>query len=163
MDNANSNFSTHARPATPDEITLLNEIAFRSKAHWGYTPTQMEAWRADLAISAQWIEQQQVHVAIANAKVAGFCAIVQDSPKQWRLEHLWVEPNAMGRGVGRLLLRCAAQVARSFGAADLMIDADPNAVAFYKACGALRVGEKPAPIEGAPTRTLPVFRLELAP
>ena len=148
----------HCRPAQLAEIALLNDIAFRSKAHWGYTSKQMEAWRAELAIAPAWIEMQRVHVAVAQDGVVGFFVILGPSP-QWRLEHLWVDPMAMRMGVGRALLDHARRVARSLGARELTIDADPNAEGFYRACGATLAGAIAAPIENAPSRTLPVFRL----
>ena len=148
----------HCRPAQPGEIALLDELAFRSKGHWGYASEQMEAWRAGLAIAPAWIEMQRVHVAVAQHGIVGFFAILGQSP-HWRLEHLWVEPRAIGTGVGRALLDHARGVARSLGASELIIDADPNAEGFYLACGARLVGAIDAPIDNAPLRTLPVFRL----
>jgi GNAT superfamily N-acetyltransferase len=146
------------RPAHADEIGLLDELAFRSKAHWGYPAAQMEAWRADLALSPAWVSKQWVHVALLDSAVAGVFAVV-DEAGEWKLEHLWVEPKAMGKGVGRALLVAACQFARSCGAKDLTINADPNAAGFYTACGGILVGETPAPTALEPSRVLPVFRL----
>ena len=56
--------------------------------------------------------------------------------------------------LGRCVERLAAAVA-----ATLHIDADPNAVAFYLACGAVRVGEVAAAIEGEAGRVRPQLRL----
>ena len=41
----------------------------------------------------------------------------------------------------------------------LHIDADPHAERFYLACGALRVGAVPAPLEGEPQRVRPQMAL----
>ena len=48
------------------------------------------------------------------------------------------------------------------GVANLAIDADPNAEAFYLANGARRVGEDAAPIEGLPGRTRPQLLLPVS-
>jgi GNAT superfamily N-acetyltransferase len=146
------------RPACADELGLLNELAFRSKAHWGYPPAQMEAWRADLALSPAWVSKQWVHVALLDSEVVGVFAVI-DEAGEWKLEHLWVEPKAMGKGVGRALLVAACKFARSCGASELTINADPNAAGFYAACGAILVGETPAPTALEASRVLPVFRL----
>jgi hypothetical protein len=37
----------------------------------------------------------------------------------------------------------------------VFIDADPHAEAFYRACGALRIGGVAAPIDGQPQRVRP--------
>ena len=72
-----------------------------------------------------------------------------------RLEHLWVQPDSMGKGVGRALLQHAQGQAKTA----LLIDSDPHAEAFYIACGARRVARIPAPIPQQPDRFLP--RMEL--
>ncbi len=149
------------RPAVLEDIALLDALAFRSKAHWGYASAQMEAWRPQLAVAPAWIDLQRVVVAVAGHVITGFVVIL-DQASQWKLEHLWVDPAAMGKGVGRALLDQACQLARSLGATELIIDADPNAEGFYRACGAQLVGTLAAPTEIAPSRTLPVFRLPCA-
>jgi GNAT superfamily N-acetyltransferase len=150
--------SIELRPAVADEIGLLNDLAFRSKAHWGYPAAQMAAWRADLALSPAWVSKQWVHVALLDREVVGVFAVI-DEAGEWKLEHLWVEPKAMGKGVGRALLVAACKFARSCGASELTINADPNAAGFYAACGAILVGETPAPTALEASRVLPVFRL----
>ena len=146
------------RPARLDEVESLNAIAFRSKAYWGYSAEQMEIWRADLAISPEWVTRQQVHIAELDGEVVGFFVVADDSGA-WRLEHLWIVPSVIRRGVGRALLARACAVAQDLGASSLLIDADPNAAGFYEACGAEHIGEKAAPIPGVQSRTLPVYRL----
>jgi GNAT superfamily N-acetyltransferase len=109
-------------------------------------------------LSAAWVGKQWVHVALLDAEVVGVFAVT-DEAGQWKLEHLWVDPTAMGKGVGRAMIVAACELARGCGANELTISADPNAAGFYIACGAVLVGETPAPTEGEPSRKLPVFRL----
>ena len=71
------------------------------------------------------------------------------------LDHLWVLPAFMRRGVGGALLAHALQHARAGGAREMRIDADPHAEAFYASHGAVRVGQVSAPIEGQPHRVRP--------
>ena len=42
-----------------------------------------------------------------------------------------------------------------------MIEADPYAAGFYARMGARQKGTVPAPVEGDPGRTLPVFEVEV--
>jgi predicted N-acetyltransferase YhbS len=74
---------------------------------------------------------------------------------------MFVEPAAMRRGVGAALMRAVCAEARARGAARLSILADPNAAAFYEACGARFVRDDPS--DAVPGRTLPRYTLELAP
>jgi GNAT superfamily N-acetyltransferase len=75
------------------------------------------------------------------------------------LEDLFVEPDAIGTGVGRLLIEHVRARARAEGMTSLSIDADPNAEAFYVAMGAVRVGESPS--ASIPGRMLPQLRLSV--
>ncbi|MGW0392699.1 GNAT family N-acetyltransferase [Streptomyces sp. NPDC003042] len=53
---------------------------------------------------------------------------------------LFVEPAAIGQGVGRLLYRDAVRRAVELGVRRLRIAADPHAAGFYRAMGAVAVG-----------------------
>lgn len=146
------------RPAHRAEVDELNAIAFRAKAHWGYTTAQMELWRETLCTARQSIETWPTFVAEQQGKTAGFAQInpVADT---WELISLFVLPEYMGRGAGRALLKQVVLTAYEAGQTTIEIDSDPNAEAFYLACGAVRVGTEPAPIPGEPARIRPQLRM----
>jgi hypothetical protein len=48
------------RPARPDESSLLGDLAFAAKAHWGYPPELMALWVDDLGVSPGFIEHNHV-------------------------------------------------------------------------------------------------------
>lgn len=76
------------------------------------------------------------------------------------LEHLFVEPETMGAGVGRALLEHACSRAAELGGCVLVIQSDPSAEGFYRVRGAQRVGEREsASVAG---RWLPLLELVLA-
>src|SRR5207245_9079332 len=77
------------------------------------------------------------------------------SPHSWELDHFWVLPPFMDRGIGRALVAHALETAARGGASSVTVDADPNAESFYLACGGVRCGEVPAPIPGEPGRVRP--------
>ena len=70
----------------------------------------------------------------------------------------FVDPPAIGSGVGGVLLRHALAEARRRGWHTLALDSDPGAVAFYLHHGARQVGESAS--GSIPGRVLP--RLEFA-
>ena len=146
------------RKAEASDAPALSELAFRSKAHWGYSPAQLEAWRDDLTLSPLWMSLHPTHIAEIGSQIAGFFSLLAEH-SEWKLEHFWVSPEAMGQGVGRSMLAHAVAIAKQVGASELIIDSDPNSEGFYQAYGAVRIGSLPAPIEGAPHRELPVLRL----
>ncbi len=72
---------------------------------------------------------------------------------------LFVEPAAIGRGIGRALWQHLVAEARRLELAKVTIESDPNAEAFYRAMGATTVGT--APSASIPGRRLPLMELAL--
>jgi ribosomal protein S18 acetylase RimI-like enzyme len=149
------------RAARPEEAEALAAIAWAAKGSWGYSEFELEVWREQLTPSAESVRDRPTYVAELRAEVAGFYQLDMDA-HPIELEHLWVDPRFMRRGLGRALLSHARAHLAGAGVAELHIDSDPNAVAFYVACGARRVGARPAPIAGQPDRVRPQLRLATA-
>ncbi|MFJ2031853.1 GNAT family N-acetyltransferase [Streptosporangium sp. NPDC087985] len=72
---------------------------------------------------------------------------------------LFVEPDAIGQGVGRRLFEHATATAANLGFARLTIDADPNAEPFYLAMGATQIGATPS--GSIPGRMLPLLAITI--
>jgi GNAT superfamily N-acetyltransferase len=146
-----------ARPAQAAELTGL---AHSAKRHWGYPERWIRHWRKQLTIGPEFVTWHHTFVAIERRRVVGCCAV-----RPWRgfadFEHLWVRPDAMGRGVGRALFDHAVKVARRAGFGRMRILADPNAEGFYRRMGARRVGVSRSRLEGG-WRELPVMHFALA-
>ncbi|MFL6289726.1 MAG: GNAT family N-acetyltransferase [Thermoanaerobaculia bacterium] len=151
------------RRAQESDATELTRVAHEAKRHWGYPKRWIELWRDDLTLSPEFIAGNEVYLAEDGCEAQGFYGLVAASPASpdWTLEHFWVRPAAMGKGLGRLLFEHARAVAGSAGASGLAIDADPNAEAFYLHMGAVRVGEIRSEIDGQP-RVRPLLRLCLS-
>jgi GNAT superfamily N-acetyltransferase len=151
----------HIRRAIESEAEVLSAIALESKAHWRYSAFQLDAWRGDLTVTSRLVASSPTFVAEVDGRIVGFFLLLP-SADEWTLEHFWVLPSHMRRGVGRALLAHAAVVAAAGGAKAISIDADPHAEPFYRRCGARRVGSNPAPIAGSPGRERPQLRLAAA-
>ena len=145
------------RRALKSEAGLLSDLALRSKAYWGYPAEVLERWRTELTLSPRDISAHPTFVATIGEDVAGFYSLPSAAP--WTLNHFWVSPEYMHRGVGRSLLAHAVATARARGASKVAIDADPNAEGFYVRCGAFRTGEVSAPIPGQPARVRPLLAI----
>ena len=145
------------RRASDSEAGELSRLAIAAKAHWGYAQELLREWRPQLSITRKDIRSRPTFVITVHGSIAGFYSL-QPGAEAWKLEHLWVRPGFIGRGVGTRLLRHALQTAQTSGAAHLIVDADPNAAAFYIRCGAMKVGEVPAPIPGEPGRVRPQLK-----
>jgi GNAT superfamily N-acetyltransferase len=77
-------------------------------------------------------------------------------PTGLRLDHLWIVPQAMHRGIGRQLFEHAVEEATRLGYSCIKIEADPNAEGFYKRMGAVRVGTRLSEVWGQ-RRELPLM------
>ena len=142
------------RPAQGHEAEALSALALEAKAYWGYPADTIESWKQELTVSTQTITSRPTFVAVLGDEIVGFYSL---SPPHhsWKLDHLWVLPQFMDRGIGRALVAHALETAVRGGASCVTVDADPNAESFYLACGADRCGEVPAPIPGQPKRVRP--------
>lgn len=147
------------RLAAAHEAESLSRLALRSKAYWGYSAAFMDACRDELLVQASRIRDGWVHVAEDADGVAGYCALEPASATALEVEHLFVEPTAIGRGVGRLLMAHVVTWARQRGYAIVTIQADPHAAGFYRAIGAVQVGERAS--ESVAGRQLPLLELRL--
>ncbi len=142
--------------AQPSEADALSEIAWAAKRHWGYPEHWLAHWRSALVISPEFIRTHVTVAARGEEGVLGFAALAQEGDLL-RLEHLWVRPAAMGRGVGCALFREMQRRAGALGFSAFEIESDPHAAGFYEHMGAERIGSHPATMEDQP-RALPVYR-----
>lgn len=148
------------RPARASEASTLSTVALAAKQLWGYSSEDIERWRPQLTVSAAEITLHPTFVVEVDREVAGFYMLLPHQPA-WVLEHFWIAPRFVRRGIGRALLAHAAATAQLGGASTLAIDADPNAEAFYLACGAIREGSVAAPTASDPARIRPQLSLQL--
>ncbi len=146
------------RVARPTDAERLTAIALASKAHWGYSADFMAACRAELTVTANDVHRLTISVLETDRPV-GFSAIEWLGGGRAELDALFVEPEHIGLGYGRLLMNHAAATAKARKVHTLIIQADPNAAAFYEAVGARRTGERPS--ASIPGRLLPLFELNV--
>ena len=94
-----------------------------------------------------------MYVAADENTVRGFYALTV-APAKVELDHLWIRPEHIGKGLGRELFVHAMQQAAALGTSVVEITAEPNAEGFYEKMGAVRVGELRSELDGRP-RILP--------
>lgn len=142
------------RRGRPDEAPALTALARRAKASWGYPDAWLAQWDDELAFTPAYIASEHVWVAEADGRIAGVLAL-ETRDEGWTIDRLWVDPDAQGAGIGRLLVAEALAHARREPRGDIDVLSDPFAEPFYLKLGAARAGEVAAPMPGAPDRTLP--------
>jgi ribosomal protein S18 acetylase RimI-like enzyme len=147
--------------AAPELAASLTRIALAAKRYWDYPERWIEIWTPILTLTPQYVAMNPTYVAVEDGSPAGFYALVWlQGRSRIQLDHLWLAPEWIGRGLGRSLFEHAAATARALGARVVDIEAEPNAEAFYRRMGARRTGERTGRIEDQP-RVLPLMELEL--
>jgi ribosomal protein S18 acetylase RimI-like enzyme len=141
--------------ARPGDAETLTHIAHAAKRHWGYPESWIAAWREILTMRPDFIAGNIAWCATEERRVVGFYVLTTESDGL-HLDHLWILPDAMRRGLGRALFQHAIEQAQAGGFDSIKIEADPNAAAFYERMGAKRMGTSRSTIEGEP-RELPLL------
>ena len=99
--------------AKPEDADALTEIAHAAKRHWGYPERWIEAWRDILTMRPEFIAANVAYCAMEDDNVVGFYVLTTENDGV-HLDHLWIIPAAMRRGIGRVI-RNAVDQARSAG------------------------------------------------
>ncbi len=130
------------RTATPDDVPALQRI-FRRASLSNEGDRALFAEHPELLDWADTpLKEQRTRVAVVDGRIAGFHSLLVVNGVI-ELEDLFVDPDDMGKGVGRALTDDAAARAREQGFDGLEVDANPHAKAFYLKAGFEDLGVTP--------------------
>jgi ribosomal protein S18 acetylase RimI-like enzyme len=143
------------RDARPDEASALEALQRRSSDVW-------EEYRAQLAANPDAIEPPHQAIADGRVRVAvdasgrrlGFSVVLPVRDGRCELDDLFVEPDSMQLGVGRLLVDDVATRAAASGASYVDVIANPNALGFYERLGFEITGQASTRFGSAPRMSL---------
>jgi len=147
------------RDARPDEAAVLESLHRRSSDVW-------DEYRAQLAANPDAIEPPHAAIAEGRVRVAvdssgrplGFSVVLPIRDRRCELDDLFVEPESMRSGVGRLLVDDVAIRAAAAGATHVDVTANPNALGFYERVGFEIIGQAATRFGDAPRMTLDLRR-----
>src|SRR5262249_32041746 len=147
------------RDARPDEAPALEGLQRRSSDVW-------EEYRAQLAAHPDAIQAPHAAIAEGRGRVAvdgsgrrlGFSVVLPVTDRRCELDDLFVEPDSMRLGVGRVLVDDVATRAEASGATHVDVIANPNALGFYERIGFEITGQVETRFGGAPRMTLDLRR-----
>lgn len=145
----------HIVRAKPEDAETLTLIAHAAKRHWGYPEHWIQSWRDILTMRPEFIAANIAYCATEDDRAVGFYLLTTESDGL-HLDHLWILPAAMRRGIGRALFEHAVEEGKALGHRTIKIEADPNAEGFYRRMGAKRVGTSASEIAGE-HRELPLM------
>jgi GNAT superfamily N-acetyltransferase len=143
------------RDARPEEAPALAALQRRSADVW-------DEYRAQLAANPDAIEPPHRAIADGRVRVAadasgrllGFSVVLPIRDGRCELDDLFVEPEWMRRGVGRLLVADLTARAAAAGASHVDVIANPNALAFYERLGFETTGQASTRFGEAPRMSL---------
>ena len=150
----------YIRQAQPEEHEILTQISFAAKKYWNYPQEYFDVWKDELTISEDYVNNNTVFVAEADGEPAAYYSLVEVKQefiagktkveKGFWLEHMFVLPEFIGKGIGSAMYahmkeHCGQGI---FDRQSSRIFADPNAKGFYERMGAQYIEERPSSIDG---------------
>ncbi len=123
------------RVASPGDIAALRDIFRRSSLSNEGDRDALLAHPEALELPALAVNEGRTRVAVAAGHIVGFATLLGSE-----LEDLFVDPNWMRRGIGRILVFDAISEARRNGLTRLEVTANPHALHFYASVGFLGDG-----------------------
>ena len=133
---AESKLVAWIRDALPAEAASLEALHRRAADVWEEYRTQLAANPDAIEPPNRAIEEGRLRVAVdASQRHLGFSVVQPVENERCELDDLFVEPEAMGLGVGRLLVDDVALRAAAAGAVYVDVIANPNALGFYERVG----------------------------
>ena len=149
------------------EAEILTKISFRSKEYWSYPKEFYDIWSNELTITSDYINNNDVFVFEDDSTIIGYYSLVELKDdievsgvgigKGFWLEHMFVDPPSIGKGIGSKLFDHLRKRCASRGINELGILADPHSRGFYEKMGCEYVGEYPSSIKN---RTTPFYKLK---
>ena len=147
--------------ALPAQAPALTRIALAGKRHWRYPERWIEIWTPQLTLTAAYVETNPTYVALVAGEPIGFHALMVDREERCaELDHLWLRPEWIGKGMGRILFAHALATAAELGVGTVRIEAEPLAESFYLRMGARRRGERITAVDGV-ERVLPLLEVDV--
>ena len=149
------------RPATGEDAATLTALALRSKAHWDYSAEFLAACHEELTLTSAQIEAPRFfcHVCLSKERPIAFYSLEIISTEIAELDALFVEPDYIGKGIGKMLVHHAREQAGRLGIVTMIVQGDPHAERFYTAIGAVPCGTRES--GSIPGRQLPLFTTKL--
>jgi len=125
------------------QMVELRKLILRKPLGLDFTDDELESEKDDLLIAAY-----------EDDTMLGCCILTQTDPDTVRLRQMAVRAGLQGKGVGRVLLEFAENIARDRGNKKLTMHARKTAAGFYEKQGYKAVGDEYVEV------TIPHYNME---
>jgi GNAT superfamily N-acetyltransferase len=122
------------RDAIPGDMSALREVFRRSSLSNDGDRINLLAHPDALQLSDLAVREGRTRIAVAVGAIVGF-ATGLSAGDTVEIEDLFVDPEWMGQGIGRALVRDLIAIARRGGARRVEVTANQHALAFYEKAG----------------------------
>jgi GNAT superfamily N-acetyltransferase len=129
----------HLRFATTEDLPALRDLFRRSSLSNEGDRASLLAHPDTLELSDRAAADGRVRVAVIADRIIGF-ATVRATGQIGELEDLFVDPDWMLHGIGRVLVEDAVESAREQGLIRVEVTANPHALGFYEKVGFVSSG-----------------------
>ena len=123
------------RAGAAEERQALEGLQLRASVHSTRYADDLLAHPDAIEIPPWQFEDGLVRVAEDADSVVGFAVLLAPIAGSCELDAIFVEPDRMGTGIGRLLIDDAVARARAWAASRIEVVANPDAVDFYERLG----------------------------
>ncbi|MNX30400.1 putative acetyltransferase [compost metagenome] len=137
---------------------ILTQITKRSKAFWGYSEEQIEIWSKFLIVTPSYIDANPVYKLSIEDQIVGYYSFFNQDEKTIKLDNLFVLPEYIGKGLGRLLMKHFLLNIDKTHIKTITLNSEPNAEPFYSKLGFIKVGEIETSIKD---RYMPIMELTI--
>ncbi|MCR6104862.1 GNAT family N-acetyltransferase [Salipaludibacillus agaradhaerens] len=144
------------RKAKPEDSDKLSHLAYKSKSYWGYSQDFLKKCKDDLAVTGEYIEQNPVYLIEKDYKIIGFYSFAL---KNKQLEALFIDPDYIGKGIGKLLWFDLLDKAKELNLKEFTLESEPYAEGFYLKMGANKIGYTSSTV--FPNRNLPLMKVKV--
>jgi ribosomal protein S18 acetylase RimI-like enzyme len=127
------------RVARLSDVSSLSDVFRRSSLSNEGDRASLLAHPDALVFSDESVREGRTRVAIVGSTIVGFASLAFGGPAA-ELDDLFVDPEWMQRGIGRMLVDDAVGVARMRGASRIEVTANAHALDFYENVGFIRDG-----------------------
>jgi predicted GNAT family N-acyltransferase len=114
-----------------EEMVKLREEILRKPLGLSFSPEELEAEKNHLLLAAYEDDQ-----------LLGCCMLVQEGADTVRLRQMAVVDDLQGKGVGRVLMQFAENLAHDRGFKRITMHARKNAMGFYEKMGYKKTGDE---------------------
>ena len=137
---------------------ILTQITKKSKAFWGYSEKQIEIWSTFLTVTSGYIQANAVYKISVEDQIVGYYSFINQDEKTIKLDNLFVLPEYIGKGLGRLLMEHFLMNIDKTDTKTMTLNSEPNAELFYSKLGFVKVGEIETSIKD---RYMPIMELTI--